>query len=461
MVVGAGLGGRLADQLEQGGRYPRWVLWVTLTGLFATTFPITVLSVAIPTIAQDLGTTEVTLALVITLPTIGSALALPILGKLGDLYGHRRVFLIGFALATVTTALTATATTAVALIAWRTVTQITGAATQPSSLALINAVHPPDRRAKAMGWWSMIAALAPVIGLVLGGLLIESMGWQVVFLAQAGLMVVPVAAAWLVLRETPTRPARFDIPGALWLSAAVGGLMMVFSRGATWGITHPAVLTGLVVAPPALAAFLRTERRAQDPLLPLGLFSRRDFSVSVIASFLTTAAYMGGYFMAALVLVKLLDYGEAAAASLLIVRPLMFAASSPVGGTVAHRWGNRFGAVTGCLVLAAGLTTLAVGAWTTSVVIIVAGGFVLQGIGYGLLRPPIPTALANAVEPGDLGVAAAAERLMGQMGFAFGVAALVAVYGEVVTPTRFAAAFLLAACLALAAAAVSTRYERG
>lgn len=452
---------RVSTRLEDGGQYPRWVLWVALTGLFATTFPITVLSVAIPTIARDLGTSNTTLAWVITLPTICSALALPVLGKLGDLYGHRRVFLIGFAVSTVTTALTATATSALTLIAWRTLTQVVGGATQPSSLALINSVYPPARRAKAMGWWSMIAALAPVIGLVVGGLLIEALGWQVVFLVQAGFMVVPVLAAWLVLRETPRRPAQFDVAGAVWLSLAVAGVMFPLSKGADWGVAHPVILGCLLVAPVGVWGFLRTERRAPAPLLPLEFFARRDFSSAVVASFLSSGAYMGGYFMAALMMRELFAYGEAAAAGFLIVRPLMFALSSPVGGTVAHRRGNRFGAVAGCLALAAGLAGLALGAALESILVVVLVGFVLQGVGYGLLRPPIPTALANSVDQDSLGVAAAAERLMGQMGFAFGVTALVSVYGGVVEPGRFTVAFGVAVVLALLAAVASSFMHRG
>src|SRR5690606_6973612 len=122
---------RVAARLDASGRYSRAVLLVALTGLFATTFPVTVLTLAIPTIARDFDTSQASLAWLVTLPVLASALALPVLGKLGDLHGHRKVFLAGFAVATVATALTATATTPGLLIAWRTFAQVAGSSTLP------------------------------------------------------------------------------------------------------------------------------------------------------------------------------------------------------------------------------------------------------------------------------------------------------------------------------------------
>jgi MFS family permease len=137
---------------------------------------------------------------------------------------------------------------------------------------------------------------------------------------------------------------------------------------------------------------------------------------------------------------------------LLTLRPLAFALSSPVGGWFTGRVGTRLATVVGCLVLAGGLTGLALGASFGSLLVVVVGGFVVQGIGYGLLRPAIPTALANAVDQVDLGVAAASERLMGGLGFAAGVALLVSVYGGEADAAHFAGAFALGAALAVVAA---------
>ncbi|MBN2624690.1 MAG: MFS transporter [Acidimicrobiales bacterium] len=439
---------RVARRLDATGRYPRAVLLVALTGLFATTFPVTVLTLAIPTIAEDFAVSEASLAWVITLPVLASALALPVLGKLGDLYGHRRVFVIGFGVAVVATCLTATASTPALLIAWRTLSQVAGASTMPSSLALINSVHHGKQRASAMGWWSMISAGAPVIGLTVGAPVIDAVGWPTLFLLQSGLMVVPVAASWLVLRETPRRLARFDLPGAVALAAGVGPLLLAVDQAPEWGLTSVAVLGCLVAAVAGLLVFAAIERQATAPLVPMTLLRSRESTSSLATGFFTGGAYMGGFFLASLLVVAQFDYSLTSAVPILSIRPALFALMSPVGGRVAGRAGTRAAAIAGSLTLAAGMVALAIGSATGSLVVVVVGGFVLQGMGFGLLRPAITTALADAVDERDLGMAGAAERLTGQVGVAFGITILATIYdGDV---DRFAPAFAVGAAFALA-----------
>lgn len=445
---------RVVARIERSGRYPTAVLWASLAGMFATTFPVTVLTVSLPEIADEFGTAETTLAWVVTLPLLLSSLALPVLGKLGDLYGHRRVFLVGFALATVTTALTATAWDAGSLIAWRTLTQVIGAATGPTSMALINSEYPPERRAKAMGYWAMVAAGSPAIGLVLGGLLIDVWGWRILFVLQSALMAVAVLVALVVLRETPRRTApKFDIAGALALMVAAGGLMFALSQVSPWGLDNPFVLAALVISPLGFMAFVAAERRATAPLLPLEFFRRPNFSAAIAGSLLTGAAYMGTYFIAPFLLLGVFGYSVATASWVLLVRPVVFAASSPVGGSLAGRIGNRTTAVMGDAVLGFGLVVIAVGAWQTSIVAVFIG-LVLQGFGHGLVRPPISASLANSVDESDLGIAAASERMMFQVGSALGITLLTVIYAGANTPDTFAEVFVVGALLAGAGAVV-------
>ena len=452
------LPGRVAARLDRGGNYPRWVLLVTLSGLFATTFPVTVLTLAIPTIAEDFHVDEAGLSWVITLPVLASALALPVLGKLGDLHGHRRVFLVGFAIAAVATALTATAGSPAALIAWRTLSQVAGASTMPSSLALINSVHHGDRRARAMGWWSMVAAGAPVIGLTLGAPVIDAVGWQALFLAQSVLMILPVGASWLVLRETERRPARFDLPGAAALAIGAGALLLVVDRAPDWGVTSPAVVVGTLVGLGGLAAFALIEPRVPAPLIPLDFLRSRQATAVLTGSFFTGAAYMGGFFLASLLLVEEFGYSLTSAVPILSIRPVLFALSSPVGGWLTARAGSRASAVAGCVSLAAGLAALAAGSAAESLLLVTTGGFLLQGIGYGLLRPATSTALADAVAVADLGVAGAAERLMGQLGVAFGITVMATTYGGDVD--RFAPAFAVGAGFAVVGGVAALAMQR-
>jgi MFS family permease len=443
----AELPSRVAARLDASGRYPRAVLLVAVTGLFATTFPVTVLTLAIPTIADDFDTSQASLAWLITLPVLASALALPVLGKLGDLYGHRKVFLVGFALATLTTALTTTAGSPGALIGWRTVSQVAGGSTLPSSLALINSVHRGKARAQAMGWWSMVAAGAPVVGLTVGAPVIEAVGWQVLFLLQAALMVVPVFASWLVLRETPRRVASFDLVGAVALAVGVGPLLLGVNQAPEWGIASVPVAACVGLAVLGLAAFVAIEQRVAAPLMPLEFIRHRTVASSLTSGFFSGAAYMGGFFVASLLVVEQFGYSLSSAVPILAIRPALFALSSPIGGRVAGRAGSRNGTIAGAIALAAGMSGLAVGSATDSLLVVVGVGFLFQGIGFGLLRPAITTALADSVDERDLGMAGAAERLTGQVGVAFGITILATVYGGDID--GFAPAFAVGAAFAL------------
>ncbi len=443
----------MAATLDERGTYPRWVLLVALAGMFATTFPITVLTLAIPTIAEDFRVDEAGLAWLITLPVLASAVALPVLGKLGDLHGHRKVFVVGFTVAVVTTALTATATSPATLIAWRTVTQVAGGSTMPSSLALINSEHHGEQRARAMGWWSMIAAGAPVIGLTVGAPVIDAVGWQALFLIQAALMGVPVGASWLVLRETPRREARFDIAGAVTLALGLTPLLLAVDQAPDWGLTSARTLGCLALAVVGLVVFVTIERRVAAPLVPLSFFRSRQTTSTLLSAFLSGASYMGAFFLASLLMTEQFGYSLTSAVPILAIRPALYAASSPLGGRVTGQAGSRVSAVTGCLVLAGGLAGLAVGSAVSSLLVVITVGFLLQGVGHGLLRPAISTALADAVDESDLGMAAAAERLSGQIGVAFGITVLATVYGGDVE--RFPPAFAVGAVFALLAAAAS------
>ena len=437
-------------RLTDSGRYPRWVLLTALTGMFATTFPVTLLAVSLSTIADDFGASETLVAWVISAPLLGSAVVLPVLGKLGDLYGHRRVFLTGFVLSTVVTAGTMFAWDPYSLIVLRGLAVVIGAATIPSSMALINSVHAPRDRAKAMGWWSLVAAGSPAIGLVIGGPLIDAVGWRPMFGIQAVLSVIPVAAAYLVLRETPLRTdVGFDIPGAAALAVGAGGLMLALDQAPDHGV-DALVGTSLAVGVLGIVAFVMVESRVAFPLLPLEFFRRRNFTASLLSSLFGGAAYMGGFILAPLLLQSVFAYSVSTTSLVMLLRPGAFAASSPVGGSVATKIGERPVAMFGSVAIAVALAALGFGA-TTGVVALVMVALVMQGIGNGTSRPTLTALLSNSVDEADLGVAAAALRMIFQVGAALGITVLTAIYGGTEQPSDFRTAYLVGAGLGIAA----------
>ena len=156
-------------RLEAKPSHRRFVLWTCLAGCFATTFTMTILGVSLKVIAEDLGTDVTTIAWVMTAPMLAQAVSAPLLGKLGDLHGHRRVYLIGFVAATVVATATAYAWNASSLIGLRTLGQLAGTATMPASMAILFRNYDGRDRVKAMGWMSVVVAGTPVFGLAVGG----------------------------------------------------------------------------------------------------------------------------------------------------------------------------------------------------------------------------------------------------------------------------------------------------
>jgi MFS family permease len=269
---------RWLARLDASGRYPGWVLFAVLAGMFATSFPFTILAVSLAPIAEEFGSRETTLAWVVTAPMLLSAVTFPLVGKLGDLYGHRRVFLWGFAGSALVAALTALAWDAFSLIGLRTVAAILGGATQPTAIALLFSVNPEGGRVRAMGWWSMTTAGAPALGLILGGPLVDLLGWRIVFLLQAGMSAGALVIAYAVLRETEPLRVRFDVLGALALAVGVGGFMVALGGVRELGLDSPWIPAALVLGVLGIVAFVRIEARVRDPLLPLALFRDPSFS---------------------------------------------------------------------------------------------------------------------------------------------------------------------------------------
>ena len=438
--------GAIQDRLVANDNYKRWVLLTALAGMFATTFPVTLLAVSLSTIADDFDTTETLIAWVISAPLLASAVALPILGKLGDLYGHRRVFLTGFTISTAITALTVFAWDPISLIALRGLAVMIGGATIPSSMALINSVYTRGERAKAMGWWSLVAAGSPAIGLVIGGPLIDAVGWRPMFGIQAALSIVPVLAAYLILRETALRTdVGFDVAGALTLAVATGAIMFALNQVPSRGLDG-VIVGALVVGVVGLAAFCAVEARVAFPLLPLEFFRRRNFTTSMLAALFSGAAYMGGFVLAPLMLQSVFALSVSATSLVMLLRPASFAITSPIGGTLATRIGERPVAVFGSLAIAVALVLLGVGG-TADLLWIAIAGLVIQGIGNGTAQPTITATMSNSVDEADLGIAAAAQRMAFQVGSALGISTLTSIYGGTEQASDFLTAYLVGAAI--------------
>lgn len=440
---------------------PTWpVLATVLTGLFASGFTITIVAVSLRRVADDVGGDPATLTWIVTGPLLVLALAMPLFGKLGDTFGHRRVYLLGFAGLTVGAAATALAWNAASLIAIRALAALAGAATGPSSMAILMRTFPDEDRVKAMGWWSLVGAGAPVIGLVAGGPLVAAFGWRWIFLAQVPLCALASTAAALVLAETPRRSREpLDMAGAGTLAVAcvtaLAGLTLGGRRG--WG--DPLTLVLLGVSPLAAAAFVSAERRASHPLLPLRFFGERAFTASLVAQFAANFAYMGGFILTPLLVQERFGYSVAAASAAMVFRPAAFSLTAPVAGHLAARVGERRAARVGAALLACSMAAF-VGAALGDRVPLVYVGLVASGVALGAASPALLTVAASPFPPQDLGVVNGAQGMVGQIGVVAGIQCLASVQGLVGGAGGYGWAYGLGAVVAVVAAVATAALPR-
>ena len=400
----------------------RWrILTVLLFGLFAVNVTITILAVSIHTIAKELHTSEPTMTWVVIGPMLAFGVVGPLVGKLGDRLGHRRLFLSGLAGAALMAALSAVAWNAGSLIAFRTMGAIEGAATGPASFAMISRMFPRTERVRALGYWTMVAAGAPVIGVVLGGPIVEAFGWRTIFLAQIPVALAALGLAYRTIPETPRKhEGAFDVAGAALVALSITPLLFALSEGPRLGWTSPLVLGCGVIAPIAMVMFVRVERRAASPLLPLRYLRRRGFTFAILTQSSLNGAYMGSFILTPLLMQNVLGYSETRTGLVSIARPLAFSLAGTMAGAVALRLGSRRAATAGALAVVGAMAWMATFG-TGSATLAIVGALALAGVGMGIAMPPLGASVAVSVDDDDFGIAGAAQQMMVQVGVVFGI----------------------------------------
>lgn len=469
----------LGERARRSPRYRWWVLWVSLSGLLATNLLFTVFVVALPEVAKGLHTSVATVTWVVTGPMLAFGVVAPLVGKGSDLFGHRRLFLGGVCLEAVVATLSATAPDVGVLIAARTLSGLVGASIGASSMAMVLSVFEKGERVKALGFWSLVGAGGPVLGIAVGGPIIQFLGWRWMFALQAPLLV---GSALLALSVLPERAAgrrrlargelRLDWAGAVAITTTVGAFLFGLNRGPLWGWASPGVLAAFAVSGLSMACFVAAEGRALQPVFPLHYAKRRNFVFPIAAASLANFAYIGAFFMAPLLLEEVFGYAhdQSAVGFLSLPRPVVFSLVAPVAGYVTIRIGERTSAVIGTCAVAASMGVFALTGHSTGLALVEVA-FVLSGIGLGVGQPPLSASAANEFLPEDLGTASASQQLMVQVGNVAGIQVMQTVQaaadrgraGPQALLSSFHAAFLVGgavALLAVAAAAMTRPHDR-
>jgi len=429
---------RVEQRAQRSSRYEWWVLVALLAGLFSLNFTFTVFVVALPAIKSEFHTNYSVLTWVSTGPLLAFGLAAPLFGKAGDLFGYRRLYLWGLGGAMVAAIMTATAPNVWVLVFARCLDGVQGAATGTASMALILRMFAPEDRVKAMGWWSMVGAGGPVIGVTLGAPIIQYFGWRTLFVVQLGLLVISLCVVALVLpshgrhsveehaQATSGRWQGMDWVGSWSLSAMVTGAMLSVSIGPVLGWDSLAVVIPAVVAVVATGVFIYRERTAAAPLIPPGYFKRRNFMFPMGTRAATMFAYFGAFFLFPLLMEEVYGYSVTEVGLISIARPLLFAISAPIAGYLAVRIGERISATFGAICILASMIIFASLGTSPSMIVIVLA-LCLAGLGMGVASPSTSSSQANEVKPTEFGVMSATQQLATQVGEVAGIQILISV----------------------------------
>ncbi len=452
--------GRWRASIAARPDYARLVLGVALAGVAAASVAITVLSASLPTIAEDLDTSYSTATWITVAPLLALAAFTPMAGKLGDLIGHRRTFIIGIGGFAIGSLATSAAWNIGSLIALRVATQAFGTLSAPAALALLMATFEPTDRARPLGYYSGVSGLTPALGVLIGGPAIDAVGWRLIFVAQGVLATGALVAAWLVLRETQRRRVRFDIAGATSLGIGVSGLVFAANRAAVWGLDHPAVLIAAALAPVGLVGFVLIEQRVAEPFFPLELLRRPAVAAALGSQALMQASFMGSVMVTPLLVQRFWGYGAGLISLVVLPRPLGFSAAASWAGRHHTRMGGRRLVMSGLALAAIGNIASTVGARATTLPFVLAGA-ALSGMGNGATRPSITTAVANSVGNADLGLASGALNMSAQIGSAVGISVMASIVESSNSPSTFAWTYGLATVTGLVAGVTALRIDWG
>ena len=410
------------------GRKRWWALIVLCLGVLMIVLDTTIVNVALPSIRTDLGFTEISLVWVVNayMLTFGGFLLLG--GRLGDLYGHRKVFLLGITLFTIASMACGLANTRVLLVAARAVQGLGGAVVSAVSLSLImNMFTESGERAKAMGVYGFVCAAGGSIGLLLGGVLTSALNWHWIFLVNLpiGIAVYALCMALLPASRVEGTHRKLDVAGAVTVTSSLMLAVYAVVNGneAGWGsVQTVGMLAGSVAL---LIAFIVIELRVDTPLMPLTLFRLRNLTTANIIGVLWAAGMFAWFFISTLYLQAVLGFTPLQIGLVFLPANLIMAAFSlGLSAKIVMRFGIRGPLAFGLLLGAAGLAVMARAPADANVLVDVLPSMVLLGIAAGIAFNPLLLAAMNDVKPTDSGLASGVVNTAFMMGGSLGLAVL-------------------------------------
>ena len=418
-----------------------WTLGAMCFALFMIMLDNTVVNVALPSIQKDLHASISGLEWTINGYTLSFAVLLATGGRLGDIFGRRRMFLFGVVIFAVTSATAGLAANQTDLVISRVVQGVGAALMMPATLSIITNAFPASERGKAMGMWAGVSALALAVGPVVGGFLTEHVSWRAIFYLNIPVAIGAVTASLFAVRESrdPTVGREVDFAGVGALTVGLAALILALVEGNEWGWGSTEIVALLVTSAVALAAFVAIELRVKVPMVEFHFFSNRNFLGAVVVALIVSFSMLGVFFFLALYMQDILGYSPLEAGIRFLPSTLMIVGVAPVAGRLADRYGPRWLIAAGLAIVAGSLYSFSSIAVDSSYLDLLPG-FMLLGIGIALTMSPMTSAAMNAVPVEKAGIASGVLSMFRMVGGSLGVAVTGAIFQGSVGTTNFAEA---------------------
>jgi EmrB/QacA subfamily drug resistance transporter len=413
-----------------------WTLGAVAFGLFMIMLDNTVVFVALSSIQSDLGISQSELEWVVN----GYALTFAVLmltgGKLADLLGRRRIFIVGLTIFTASSLACGLATGAAFLIGARVVQGVGAALMNPATLSIITATFPPRQRGTAIGIWVGVSAMALAIGPLIGGVLTEQIDWSWIFFINVPVGIAGIIVSRLVIEETrdESEEQRLDLPGLLASGAGLFALSYGLIEANSYGWGSARILASFGIAVVALAIFVLLEMHQRVPMLDLSLFKNPTFTGANVTMLLVALAMFGVFFFNSLFLGQILHYSPIQTGATFLPMTVLIVFVAPLAGRFSDKIGSRWLMGTGLVLLSASLISFSMldassGFWD------IVPGLVLGGFGMSLAMTPTTAAAMGSVPVDKAGVGSAVLNSMRQVGGSLGIALMGAIVAESVNVT--------------------------
>jgi EmrB/QacA subfamily drug resistance transporter len=411
-----------------------WTLGAMCFALFMIMLDNTVVNVALPSIQRDLHASLSALEWTVNAYTLTFAVLLVTGGRLGDIFGRRKMFLFGVVVFGVSSAAIGFAPTDTTLVAFRAVQGIGAAFMMPATLSIITQAFPAHQRGTAIGTWAGVSALALAIGPVLGGFLTQQVSWRAIFFINPPIALIAVAVTLFAARESrdETVSRKVDFPGIAAITVSLTAIVLALVEGNEWHWGSARVITLLALAVIGIVAFVVIELRTAAPMVDFSFFRSRSFLGSNFVAFIVSFAMLAQFFFLALYMQNVLHYSPLQTGVRFLPATLVIIVMGPLAGRLTDRVGPR-------VPMTLGMTIVAAALFIQSRVTVHSGyglllpGFILMGLGMGLTMSPMSTAAMNAVDRTKAGVASGVLSMSRMVGGTFGVAvtgALVTAIGK-------------------------------